>query len=294
MTTEMTEQRQFNDGDPGFIKSDSTITGLRLFQPRIAFEEDNGTTATGTTPAATETPVNQSTPEADKTAEKPVNQSSTEEIRNVDGLKKAYDAVKLELKELKSYKQQQDKVAQDAEAKRLADKGAFEALLPIKVKEAVDPVNQMLEAEKRKAEKLATENAKLKADYESLQSGYKTEKLKSLVNQSFTASGGDPDAVDLLWGAYGNKFTLTEDGKPVLQGSNQAISEYMKTLQGDSVGSRLFLAKQAEGTGTNPQNNAGKGGTGVQARIMTNAEANASRDPKLMEKINSGEVIIKG
>lgn len=236
----------------------------------------------------------QETIPAVETSEAAVNQSS--EVRNPDKLLELYNAQKAELKELKTFRTQQETLAQQAEAKRLEEKGQYEAALTLKVQEALTPVNQLFEAEKKRSEKLATENAKIKAEYEALEKGYKGEKLKSLVNQSFAASDGDTEVFDLFWSGYGGQFSLSDDGKPVLSGSNDDINTFMKTLSATPVGARLFKANLPEGSGTTPQSTNSKGSTPKAApRVVTQAEAlNPRKAGFTLEDVMKGDVVIQG
>jgi len=218
-------------------------------------------------------------------------------VRNPEKLLELFNAQKDELKALKSYKKQQDDAIAAAEAKRLEEKGAYESLLPIKIQEAVTPVNQALEVERKRAEKLATDLAKAKAEYESLSSGYKQEKLKSLVNQAFTAqdtSGvkGDPAAFDLFWKGYGDKFALDEaSGTPAVS-DFESPAAFLATLHKDPTASRLFLANMPEGSGSAPQSTSGRA-TGTQPKVLSTADVAKSRDKDLMVKIMRGEVVVR-
>lgn len=257
------------------------FTGL---QP--VWEEDSGTVATDTTP------VKQSPP----TPETPVNQ--TTEVKNPDALLKAYEATKEELRVLREFKKAQEAKEQQLETERLKREQQYEALIPLKVKEAVEPVNQSLDAERKKAEKLANDYAKLKTDYESLQKGYKTEKLKTAVNQAFISPdvNGDPDAVELFWATFGSKFDLSDDGKPVVTGSDSDLLGFMTGLKTDPGAKRLFKADLPEGAGTNPQSANNKAPTPTtKPRVITAEEAMYPKKYGVtLEDIQSGKVVVKG
>lgn len=262
------------------------FTGLQ------AFEEDNGTTTTGIGGSGDPVSIG-----SGKTAETVVNQASTE-IKNPDALLKAFESTKAELKELKDFKRKTEENLTAAETKRLEEKGQYEALIPIKVKEAVESVNQLLQAETKKVEKLTKDKAELETRFDSLQKEYKGEKLKTLVNQTFLDSEikGDPEALDLFWSAYGSKFDLSNDGKPVVSGSDKSLSDYIGELKKTPVGSRLFLADIPEGSGTNPQSGSSKGSGGDnKPRVVTAAEAmNPKKAGFTLEDVRDGKVVIKG
>ncbi len=218
----------------------------------------------------------------------------TSTVRNPDRLLELYESQKAELKELKAFKAQQEAEKQALEAKRLEEKGQYEALIPLKVEEALKPVNQSLEAEKKRAEKLATELAKIKVEKENLEQEYRGEKLKSLVNPLFRQSGGKDGAEEFLWAKFGGQFDLN-DGKPVLSGSDKELSAFFEELKKDPVGALLFEPTLPEGSGTNPQTTAGKGSGGKAApRVVTAVEAlNPRKAGFTLEDIASGAVVIK-
>jgi hypothetical protein len=257
-------------------------TGLRLLKPRFAFEEDNGITSTGTTPTVNETPVNQST------------QATTTEIKNPDGLLNAYEALKAENKELRSFKTQAEQVKQAEEAKRLEQQGQYEALIPLKVKEALDPVNQSLEAERQAKETVSKKLAKLESEYNNLQAQYKQEKLQRAVNQLFMSPeiGGDPAAEKLFWSAYGSNFDLDNDGKPVAKDGSE-LPKFLEGLKSDPAAQRLFLAKVPEGSGTLPQGTTTGGQTKTPIAISSEAALNLKKAGVTLEQIAAGEVLIK-
>lgn len=226
------------------------------------------------------------------TPETPVNQSVQTEIKNPDALLKAYEATKTELKELKEFKATIEKEKQLAEAKRLEEKGQYEKALELKIQEAVTPVNQSLEQERKAKEKLAKDAQTWQEKYLNLQKEVTTEKLKNGVNQLFLSSEaqGDKDALGLFWAQYGGQFKLSDDGKPVLSDGSDPL-EFIKGLHKDPGAKRLFLANIPEGSGTNPQTGSGKA-SGAKPIVMTVSEQMKSRDPKILEKIVKGEIKI--
>lgn len=224
--------------------------------------------------------------------ETPVSQSSTTEIKNPEALLNAYEATKAENKRLREFEAAVKKEQQQTEARRLEEKGQYEKALELKISEALTPVNQSLEQERKQREKLAKEAQTWQEKYTNLEKEVKTEKLKNGVNQLFLSSDaqGDKDAIDLFWAKYGNQFTLSDDGKPVLSDGSDPL-EFIKGLHKDPGAKRLFLANIPEGSGTNPQTGSGKG-TGAKPIVMTAAEQMKSKDPKILQKIISGEIKI--
>lgn len=253
------------------------------FKPYVAFQVDDGASAVGTGSTGLQD---------SKPTEAPVNQSTQTEIKNPDGLLKAYEATKEELKTLKEFKATIEREKQQLEAKRLEEKGQYEKALELKINEALTPVNQSLEQERKAKEKLAKDAQTWQEKYLNLEKEVKTEKLKNGVNQLFLSSEaqGDKDAIDLFWAKYGNQFTLSDDGKPVLSDGSDPL-EFIKGLHKDPGAKRLFLANIPEGSGTNPQTGSSKG-SGVKPVVMTAAEQMKSKDPKILQKIISGEIKI--
>jgi hypothetical protein len=212
-------------------------------------------------------------------------------VRNPDKLLELYNSQKEELKELKAFKESQTKAQSKAEQKRLEDLAQYEALVPLKVKEATEPLSAQLA--KIEAEKIdiAKKLAESKAQYEKLQSDISTANTKATVYSEFLAQKGDPSvSSDEFWNLYGSKVTLDKSGVV------SDIPNLFKTVQESTLGKRLFLANVPSGTGTPASNGSvGKVSNSTEPRVVTQAQLlNPKKYGITTEDVRSGKIIVRG
>ena len=237
---------------------------------------------------ATSEPSASPTPEAVKPSASP-----TSGVRNPDKLLELYNQQKEELKTLKDFKASKEAESSQAEQDRLKKEQQYEALIPVKIKEATDPLQkQVTKLEKERGdweEKFKSANSQ----YEALQTTIKTDKLKDEFYQAFTSQNGDAKSTskDTLWKLYGSEITVDEEG------SAKDLDALFTTMKADSFGQKLFVATLPEGTGT-PQQSTGtpkaqKGNSPVV--VVTKAMLlNPKRHGITPEKLISGEMVVEG
>lgn len=213
------------------------------------------------------------------------------EVRDPDRLLELYRERGEELKTLREYKATQDAAVAKANADRLAAQGQYEALVPIKIEEALAPVNQSLAAEKARADKVAADLEKAKAEYAALKSEIQTNTLKDAVYSAFVNPkvGGDPaTSRDALWKLYGSDVKLDTTGKPI------ELENLFTELKADPFGAKLFLAVTPEGSGTPPQGGVTRPSGKAAPKEVTAAEFNRRGSGYTTEQVIAGEVVIKG
>jgi hypothetical protein len=213
------------------------------------------------------------------------------EVRNPDRLLELFNAQKEELKALKAYREAKEAELAQAEAERLAAQGQYEALIPIKIDEALKPVNEKLIAEQKRAEKSEADLAKAKAEYDALKAEIKLSAVKDAVYGAFTNPkvGGDPaTGKDAFWKLYGSEVKFDADGRPT------DLDELFTNLKADSFGAKLFLATTPEGSGTPPQSGVSRSAGKASPKVITQSEFNKRGNGYTIEQVISGEISIRG
>jgi hypothetical protein len=234
---------------------------------------------------ATEGSVETSTPENSK----PVEQ---EEVRDPQNLLKLYNATKEENKALKAYKLSVDKVKAKQEAERLKREQQYEALLPLELEKAKEPLVSKISELEKMLEKASKESQTYKKTLED----YKTEQYKSQLRtkltEKFAKSGGnvsDSSTVDYLLTSYGDKFALNDKGEFATD-----VDALFKDLKTKAIGQALFLANVGEGSGMEPkQTTTRQPGTKVP-RVVTEAEMmNPRKHGFTMKDVLDGNVVLQ-
>jgi len=178
------------------------------------------------------------------------------------------------------------------EEERLKKDSQYEALIPLKVKEATDPLQKQLDKLTKERGDWETKYKESNTQYEALQTTIKTDKLKDEVYQGFLAKGGDSKTTskDTLWKLYGNDVSLDE------KGSAKDLEAMFTTMKADSFGQKLFVAVAPEGTGTPQQSSSTpKAQKGNSPIVVTKAMLlNPKRHNITPEKLISGEMIVEG
>jgi len=236
---------------------------------------------------ATSEPSASPTPEPVKPSASP-----TSGVRNPDKLLELYNQQKEELKTLKDFKAGKEDEARGMEEERLKKEQQYEALIPVKIKEATDPLQKQLDKLTKERGEWETKYKESNTQYEALQTTIKTDKLKDEVYQGFLSQGGDSKTTskDTLWKLYGGDITVDE------KGGAKDLEAMFTTMKADSFGQKLFVATVPEGTGTPQQSsNTPKASTGNKPRSVTKAMLlNPKKHGITPEDIISGKVLVEG
>ena len=236
---------------------------------------------------ATSEPSASSTPEAVKPSA-----SHTSGVRNPDKLLELYNQQKEELKSLKDFKAGKEAESSQAEQDRLKKEQQYEALIPVKVKEATDPLQKQLDKLTKERGDWETKYKESNTQYEALQTTIKTDKLKDQFYQAFTSQNGDAKSTskDTLWKLFGSDVKVDDSG------SAKDLDALFTTMKADSFGQKLFVAVAPEGTGTPQQTTSTpKVSTGSKPIVVTKAMLlNPKRHGITPEKLISGEMIVEG
>lgn len=211
-------------------------------------------------------------------------------VRNPEKLLELFNQQKVDLAELKKYKTDREQELATLEQDRLKKEQQYEALIPIKIQEAIKPY--VTELENFKSAKVTLENQLLEAQskYQMLQDSLLDASLKESLYAEFLKSDGDPKtSKDALWKLYGDSATVKE-------GKIEGLTDLIKTIQSDTIGSRLFTVKQPNGTGTPPQTKTGVTQDSPNTpRSVTKAMLlNPRKHGFSTEDIISGKVIVEG
>lgn len=225
-------------------------------------------------------------------------------VRNPDKLLELFNKQKDELKELKAFKAQQEKLKADAEAERLKKEQQYEALIPLKIDEAVNPLKQQLESLNAEKDRLAKELAEAIAAKTTIENEKNTEKLKRSVYKSYIKNGGiesegEDSPFDLLWNSYASKFSLNKDNIDVNatdeKGKPLSLDGFITSLKQKPSLAPLFKAELTNGSGTPPQATQGRStvSDGVKPRVVTKEQmANPKRHGFTIQDIKDGKVVI--
>jgi len=213
-------------------------------------------------------------------------------VRNPDKLLELYNQQKEELKSLKDFKASKEAESSQAEQDRLKKEQQYEALIPVKIKEAIDPLQKQVTKLEKERGDWETKYKESNTQYEALQTTIKTDKLKDELYQGFLSQGGDSKSTtkDTLWKIYGSDVKVDDSGKP------NDLEAMFITMKADSFGQKLFVATVPEGTGTPPQSNLSpKASTGSKPISVTKAMLlNPKRHGITPEKLISGEMVVEG
>lgn len=245
--------------------------------------EPENTTSTGTvTPEST----NQTVPATIPTPP----ESSNTSVRNPERLLELFNQQKEELASLKKYKTDRDTELSTIEQDRLKKEQQYEALIPLKIEEALKPYAEKLTA--YESEKVTLSNKLLEAEskYQTLQDSLTTASLKDSLYSEFVKSEGDPaTSKESLWKLYGDQATITE-------GKISDLPGLIKTIQSDSFGAKLFITKVPSGSATPPQTKAGVNKEAAsQPRSVTKAMLlNPRKHGINTADIISGKIVVEG
>lgn len=216
--------------------------------------------------------------------------TATTEVRDPNKLLELYNQQKDELKELRNFKTKQEQEKSKAEQERLQKEQQYEALIPLKVKEAVEPIQSNLTKVEQEKAKLQEKLAQAEKKYQDLQTEIKVSKSQDVLYTEFLSANGDPKtSKETLWKLYGDKVTFDD------KGSVQGVSELFKSLQSDDFGSKLFIVSTPSGSGTSPQ---GKSNVTTNAssapRVVTKAMLLSPRKHGFtMDDITTGKVVVE-
>lgn len=220
----------------------------------------------------------------------PVQPEST--VRNPDKLLELFNAQKAELAEYKKYKTTRESELGVIEQDRLKKEQQYEALIPLKIEEALKPYLEKVALYETDKVNLSNKLLEAQSKYQMLQDSLNVSSMKDSLYTEFVAAKGDPStSKEALWKLYGADIKVDKDGKPT------ELPELMKTIQADSFGSRLFIATVPSGTGTTPQTTkAGSAKTeSDKPRSVTQAMLLSPRKHGItMADIGSGKIIVEG
>ena len=216
----------------------------------------------------------------------------TSGVRNPDKLLELYNQQKEELKSLKDFKASKESEARGQEEDRLKRESQYEALIPLKVKAATEPLQKQLDKLTKERGDWEAKFNSTNSQFEALQTTIKTDKLKDEVYQGFLSHGGDAKSTskDTLWKIYGSDVKADESGKPT------DLDALFTTMKTDSFGQKLFVAVAPEGTGTPPQSNSSpKASASNKPVVVTKAMLlNPKKHGITPEKLISGEMVVEG
>lgn len=242
---------------------------------------NNSTTTANTTDTST---VNTATNNGSNSS------TATTEVRDPNKLLELYNQQKEELRVLKDFKSKQEQAQSKAEQERLQKEQQYEALIPIKVKEAVEPVQANLTKAEQEKAKLQEKLALAEKKYQDLQTEIKVSKSQDIFYSEFLGQNGDPKtSKETLWKLYGDKVTFDD------KGSITRVPELFKSLQSDDFGSKLFIASNPSGSGTSPQGKANVStSTSSAPRVVTKAMLLSPRKHGFtMNDITTGKVVVE-
>lgn len=211
-------------------------------------------------------------------------------VRNPERLLELFNQQKEELANLKKYKTDRDTELSQIEQARLQKEQQYEALIPIKIEEALKPYTEKLTA--YESEKVTLSNKLLEAEskYQSLQDSLTTASLKDSLYSEFVKSEGDPaTSKESLWKLYGDQATITE-------GKIADLPGLIKMIQDDSFGAKLFVAKVPNGSATPPQTKAGvtKEATDKPRSVTQAMLLNPRKHGINTADIISGKIVVEG
>ena len=233
--------------------------------------------------------LNQETEETTEDVVTPEVTKTSSSVRNPDKLLELYNQQKEELKSLKDFKASKEAESSQAEQDRLKKEQQYEALIPVKVKEALDPLQKQVTKLEKERNDWETKYKESNTQYEALQTTLKTDKLKDQVYQGFLATGGDSDtSKDAFWKLYGSDITVDEEG------SAKDLDPLFDSLKKDKFGAKLFVATVPEGSGTPQQSTSTPKATQTsKPREVTKAQLlNPKKHGITTEDIIAGKVVV--
>lgn len=217
-------------------------------------------------------------------------ETSSTSVRNPERLLELFNQQKEELANLKKYKSDRDTELGAIEQDRLKKEQQYEALIPLKIEEALKPYTEKLTA--YETEKVTLQNQLLESQskYQTLQDSLTTASLKDSLYAEFVKSEGDPStSKESLWKLYGDQATIKE-------GKIESLPDLIKTIQSDSFGAKLFIAKVPNGSATPPQTKAGvtKEETAMPRSVTKEMLLNPRKHGIKTEDIVSGKIVVEG
>lgn len=231
-------------------------------------------------------------PKADSTlvpTEKPTESKS--EVRNPEKLLELFNAQKEELSALKTYKATRDQELSTLEQDRLKKEQQYEALIPLKIEEALKPYLEKVTS--YEADKVNLSNKLLEAEskYQELQESLKVASQKDSLYSEFTSASGNPKVTkEALWKLYGSDIKTDKEGNTI------EWPELIKTIQADTFGASLFVVSSPSGSGTSPQTkaNTAKQETNKPRSVTQAMLLNPRKHGINMSDISSGKIIVEG
>lgn len=235
-------------------------------------------------------PTEPNVPATPPTVPSPPTEPANTSVRNPERLLELFNQQKEELATLKKYKTDRDTELSVIEQDRLKKEQQYEALIPLKIEEALKPYTEKLTA--YESEKVTLSNKLLEAEskYQTLQDSLTSASLKDSLYSEFVKSEGDPaTSKESLWKLYGDQATITE-------GKISDLPGLIKTIQEDSFGAKLFIAKVPNGSATPPQTKAGVTKTETdKPRSVTKAMLlNPRKHGINTADIISGKIVVEG
>lgn len=220
---------------------------------------------------------------------KPIVTEST--VRNPDKLLERYEAQKAELAELKKYKSTKDAELSASEQERLKKEQQYEALVPLKIEEALKPYLAQVKTFESDKATLTTKLAESEKKYNDLQSLLKTNSLQESLYSEFIAQKGDGTLVDksALWKIYGDGVKLSSEGDPI------ELDKLMETIKGTTLGAKLFTVVSPVGSGTTQTKATQMKTDSDKPRVVTQEMLLNPRKHGINTKdITSGKIVVEG
>lgn len=211
-------------------------------------------------------------------------------VRNPEGLLNAYEAQKKEIADLKAFKLKRESELSAIEQDRLKKEQQFEALIPLKIEEALKPYAEKLTAYEIDKVSLTAKLSEAETKYEDLKNSLKLSSDKEALYAEFLVQKGDNStSKDALWKLYGSEVKQDKDGQPI------ELTELVKTIALDSFGSKLFSLPALSGTGTPPQKSTAAKEATDKPRSVTQAMLlNPRKHSIKTEDIMSGKIVVEG
>ena len=220
--------------------------------------------------------------------------STESTVRNPDKLLEHYNQAKLELAELKKYKSESEAQQSVLAQTRLKKEEQYEALMPLKIEEALKPYLEQIkqfESSKLALSSQLTESEKRDSD---LQNTLKTSSLQDALYSEFTnlvgTQKGDPSLSKVdIWKLYGSDVKVDNSGKPI------ELAALIETIKTSPLGSKLFVSVTPVGSGTSQTKASNTKDATDKPRVVTQAMLLNPRKHNInTSDIKSGKIVVEG
>lgn len=211
-------------------------------------------------------------------------------VRNPEKLLELFNAQKAEMAALKAYKTEQENKVALSEQDRLKKEQQYEALVPIKIEEALKPYLEQIKEFETTKSTLATKLAEAEKRYTDLQDKLKTQSLQDSLYSEFVNQKGDATLNKLdLWKLYGDSVKIDKDGNAL------ELSALMETIKASTLGAKLFVTVTPVGSGTSGTKASATKEATDKPRVVTQAMLlNPRKHGINTADVKSGKIVVEG